>query len=289
MGEDRERSRVGASDGASASATAPRRRPPSTGLTLPLLAALIVGVIASFGVAIVGTLVTEPLWNAPIESGPYVTEPDGTMKLARSWIWPAPAEWGEPDKYQIQRNWLATRETATSDALLVRWVSPPSTTSSGPGQKQPLGTQTHIDRPYKQLSLRCGWPAPMLDVRDPTQSSVSPSRMDCFSWRFDFFADVSLLRIYPLHARPNGPVVFAREMPTRVYWPGLVFNTIFFGVLFLVMFILPGRAKIARRRRLGLCLACGYDLAGLAMCPECGLAASDEKPAHSAATPSPVP
>lgn len=251
--------------------------------------AVIVGVLASFGVAIVGTLVTDPLASAPIESGPYVLQADGTQKLERGWIWPAPAEWGEPDQYQVQQNWLATRETATSDALIVRWVSSPSTASSAPGQNRPFGTQTHIDRPYKQVSLRCGWPAPMLEVRDPTQSSVSPLRVDRFSWRFDFFTDVSLLRIYPLHTRPNGPVVFAREIPTRIYWPGLAVNTIFFGVLFLVMFILPGRAKVARRRRLGLCVGCGYDPAGLARCPECGLTTGEESPADSARAPSPVP
>ena len=90
----------------------------------------------------------------------------------------------------------------------------------------------------------------------------------------------------------------AKEMPTRIYWPGLAFNTIFFGVLCLVMFILPRRATIARRRRLGLCLGCGYDLAGLARCPECGLTAQDEggatqpgslHAADSARAPSPVP
>lgn len=46
------------------------RRGPSTGLMWPLVLAAVVGVIASFGVAIVGTLLTEPLASAPIESGP---------------------------------------------------------------------------------------------------------------------------------------------------------------------------------------------------------------------------
>lgn len=281
MGEGDARSRVERSDAAGVAAAAPRRRPPSTGLTLPLLAAMIVGVIASFGVAIVGTLLTEPLANAPTESGPYVTQPDGTMKLARGWIWPARKEWGEPDHYQIQRNWLTTHERA--------WLKSADEIAGpepyGQGRAPCLGSPS----PYEQVRRACGWPASTFDVRDLPASAGELRQFSIASWRFDYDPARSTLLIVSTKPRVPGPIQLAREMPTRVYWPGLVFNTLFFGVLFLVMFVLPGRAKIARRRRLGLCLACGYDLAGLAKCPECGLAASDGAPAHSAATPSPVP
>ncbi|MFO0834134.1 MAG: hypothetical protein U0638_04120 [Phycisphaerales bacterium] len=267
----------------SVAAAAPRRRPPSTGLTLPLLAALIVGVIASFGVAIVGTLLTEPLASAPTESGPYVTEPDGTMKLARGWIWPAPKEWGEPDQYQRQGNWLTTLEMAAT--------SKPVESPSDPSIDTSVRSKSQLFRPSAGFQQRfsCGWPAAVFDVRDAVDGRILSHTFTFAAWRFEYREPGPTLLVYPSARQGSGPVRFPKSMPTRVYWPGLAFNTLFFGVMFLVMFILPGRAKIARRRRLGLCLACGYDLAGLAMCPECGLAAGDEKPAHSAATPSPVP
>ncbi len=283
MGENREVSRAEPSDDACVAAAAPRRRPPSTGLTLPLLAALLVGVIASFGVAIVGTMLTEPLASAPTESGPYVTEPDGTMKLARGWIWPALKEWGEPDQYQIQRNWLTTLEMAATSKP-VEYPSDPSIDTS-------VRSRSQLHRPSAGFQRRfsCGWPAAVFDARDAVDGPILSHTFTFAAWRFEFREPGSTLLVYPSTRQGSGSIRFPKTMPTRVYWPGLVFNTIFFGVLFLVMFILPGRARIARRRRLGLCLACGYDLAGLAKCPECGLAASDGKPAHSAATPSPVP
>lgn len=254
-----------------------------------LLLALVVGVITSFGVAIVGTLLTEPLWNAPTESGPYVTQPDGTMKLARGWLWPAPKEWGEPDGYQVQRNWLTTSEHASSEKTVDEIDVSPFPESAKPGQKAPARLHLHPTRPYKQKSIRCGWPAPMFEVRDPPESASDLRQFSFASWRFDYLPDRSIILFVSTTPLASGPVKTAKVMPTRVYWPGLAFNTIFFGVLFLVMFTLPGRARIARRRRLGLCLACGYDLAGLARCPECGLQSAEDSPADTARAPSPVP
>lgn len=246
-----------------------------------LLLALVVGVIASFGVAVVGTMLTEPLANAPTESGPYVTQPDGTMKLARGWLWPALKEWGEPDHYQVQRNWLTTDERA--------WLNSADEIAGpepyGQGRAPCLGSLS----PYEQVRHACGWPASTFEVRHPPASAGELRQFSIASMQFFYCPTRSTLLIVSTKPQAPRPIQLPREMPTRVYWPGLVFNTLFFGVLFLVMFILPGRAKIARRRRLGLCLACGYDLAGLSKCPECGRAACGGKPARSAATPSPVP
>lgn len=248
-----------------------------------LLLALVVGVITSFGVAIVGTLLTEPLASAPTESGPYVTEPDGTMKLARGWIWPAPAEWGEPDQYQMQRNWLAVIEMAATSKPVIN-----SSAASASGTSAPRSFHAQMNAGLQRRNA-CGWPVSIFEVRDPPDHGEQPRRFAFAAWHFEYRPQQSAFLIFPATRQPTGAVSLAKSMPTRVYWPGLVFNTLFFGVLFLVMFILPGRAKIARRRRLGLCLACGYDLAGLSKCPECGRAACGGKPARSAAMPSPVP
>ena len=64
----------------------------------------------------------------------------------------------------------------------------------------------------------------------------------------------------------------AREfLPIRPIWWGLLANWLIFGGL-----VWGGAAAISqlrktRRRRRGLCEGCGYVMAGLATCPECGL------------------
>jgi len=64
----------------------------------------------------------------------------------------------------------------------------------------------------------------------------------------------------------------AREfLPIRPIWWGLLANWLIFGGL-----VWGGAAAIrqlrkTRRRRRGLCEGCGYVMAGLATCPECGL------------------
>lgn len=259
------------------------RRGPSTGLVWPLVLAVVVGVIAPFGVAIVGTLVTEPLASAPIESGPYVLQADGTQKLDRGWLWPAPVEWGTPDQYQVQRNWLAAIEMATTSKPVIN-----SSAASASGTSAPRSFHAQMNAGLQRRNA-CGWPVSIFEVRDPPDQGEQPLRFAFAAWHFEYRPQQSAFLIFPAARQPTGAVSLAKSMPTRIYWPGLAFNTIFFGVLFLVMFILPWRAKIARRRRLGLCLACGYDLAGLARCPECGLQSAEESPANSAAAPSPVP
>lgn len=65
-----------------------------------------------------------------------------------------------------------------------------------------------------------------------------------------------------------------RVIPLQPLWAGLIGNTLIFGgVLFLGSTAVSTR-RAARRRRRGQCARCGYDLAGLATCPECGTPAS---------------
>ena len=72
------------------------------------------------------------------------------------------------------------------------------------------------------------------------------------------------------------------DPPMRLMLPGLIFNPIIVGsgawMLMTLTFFLTVTRKRARRLRRGLCLNCGYDLAGLranendqsTICPECG-------------------
>lgn len=63
------------------------------------------------------------------------------------------------------------------------------------------------------------------------------------------------------------------NLPIRIYWPGLLFNTVVFGgPLFAIIAIVSG-VRWLRRSQAGCCVNCGYQLAGLregVVCPECG-------------------
>ena len=68
---------------------------------------------------------------------------------------------------------------------------------------------------------------------------------------------------------------FGRDwlIPTLPLWPGLLGNTLFYGVFALTPIALLRWRKLHRRARRGLCLKCGYDPGeGVKACPECGLA-----------------
>ncbi len=65
---------------------------------------------------------------------------------------------------------------------------------------------------------------------------------------------------------PNG----AFSLPLRPAWPGFAVNAaIYAGVCWMLLMVMGVAARWRRRRR-GRCVACGYDVGGLASCPECG-------------------
>ena len=63
------------------------------------------------------------------------------------------------------------------------------------------------------------------------------------------------------------------RIPRGVWWPGVALNTLV-GIAVIVV-VCEGTRKLRawNRKRSGLCLACGYELAGLShrACPECGM------------------
>lgn len=59
-------------------------------------------------------------------------------------------------------------------------------------------------------------------------------------------------------------------VPVAVNWTGLFANTIFWGICWLIPGAIWRTVRTYRRRRRGLCLACGYVVEDLEVCPECG-------------------
>lgn len=66
-------------------------------------------------------------------------------------------------------------------------------------------------------------------------------------------------------------LLFPRAIPYLPAWPGLLVNTVFYGLL-LWAATHPRVIWRLLTRRKGMCQSCGYDVAagGLAVCPECG-------------------
>lgn len=67
---------------------------------------------------------------------------------------------------------------------------------------------------------------------------------------------------------PRGGIV--PRLPIRPAWPGFTLNTLIFGAAACGVMLAAGSAWRRRRRSRGLCVRCGYDVVGLAVCPECG-------------------
>lgn len=61
------------------------------------------------------------------------------------------------------------------------------------------------------------------------------------------------------------------HLPLRPMWGGFVVNTMFYGALLLVAVVVARWVRWRGRARRGLCIGCGYELAGLGVCPECGI------------------
>jgi hypothetical protein len=70
--------------------------------------------------------------------------------------------------------------------------------------------------------------------------------------------------------RHRAGVAAYRPIPLRPIWPGFAVNTAVYAALPMLLGTLPGLVRRSRRRRRGVCLACGYASGGLAVCPECG-------------------
>lgn len=67
-------------------------------------------------------------------------------------------------------------------------------------------------------------------------------------------------------------------LPLFPLWPGFALNTLAFAAAIALLWHAPLTIRRLRRKRAGHCLACGYDLVGLARCPECCRACAKTRP-----------
>lgn len=92
-------------------------------------------------------------------------------------------------------------------------------------------------------------------------------------WSMDDASGVSFRAANLRHiADPTGRAAMGYTVPYGPVWSGIVLNSLVGAVGIWASVVLPVAIRRARRRGRGLCVACGYDLAGVdgVVCPECG-------------------
>lgn len=158
------------------------------------------------------------------------------------------------------------------------------------------------------IDQRTGWPLfafysrmTMLDLSElagvkPSSATISPSHQIYDRVRAGELKERrerDSLREMGLIARMRVMVVEQPQIPDVVLsihplWPGFIVNTFFWSSVLFALINTPRWIVKAirnhRRARRGACLRCGYTLAGLPKCPECGTHVPSTTLSRSAAT-----
>lgn len=134
-----------------------------------------------------------------------------------------------------------------------------------------------LHRPVERWSAqRCGWP---MHAMMTEQYAIGPrppiervEDMPLVSLRHGLKGGLIL------HHQPQHPMLHPlghHSLPLMPLWPGFATNTAAYaGTIALLWLTIAGGTHLLgtkkRRRKRGLCEACGYDIQGLTTCPECG-------------------
>ncbi len=187
--------------------------------------------------AVLGVMSATTRWRAPRafamgEGFDFVNEPE--------WPFGVPADWPEPVGGSrgggAFRSWVSTytvsiERSGSSDGLV--------------GVASPTRIAT------RQM---WGWPCRCLETRWRDTRAVGAGRGAPATVSFDRGIE------WP------GTIT----LPLRPLWPGFAVNAAFYAGVCWILLAVPGVLVRWRRRRRGRCPACGYELAGLDRCSECG-------------------
>lgn len=109
---------------------------------------------------------------------------------------------------------------------------------------------------------RSGWPCRALALWDGwTDSSLSIVNLE-----------LGLMRTGVAWPKrwPTAKIGEDDRLPIFPLWPGFAINTLFYGGLAWATMAGVSYLKHRRRAKPGMCVACGYPVSGLNVCPECG-------------------
>lgn len=162
-----------------------------------------------------------------------------------------------------------------ADNLIPTGVRPPHWATTGderivplPNDGSPENAAANSRRVWGRLDIAFGWP--MLSFRGGV-TEISGEADE-----YEFGPELAPIKFVFIDAG-NTPVLCnePRTIPLEPILPGVVLNTLGFGVAWTLLFA-PGVIRRSRRRWRGACVKCGYDRRGLgnAACPECGVPAN---------------
>jgi hypothetical protein len=124
---------------------------------------------------------------------------------------------------------------------------------------------------YRILVMRTGWPLPAFQFETTLEAEglgfLIPMELDT-RW-------VSGLEVpddWLPEAEATSDAPRNRRIPVRPCWPGFLMDTMLMTGLMTLVIQGPSVLRRWRRRRRGLCLACGYSREGIpadGACPEC--------------------
>jgi hypothetical protein len=175
-------------------------------------------------------------------------------------------------------------EDLDEDASITRWFSPPPDfVSEGPNRRawskslgyseeyvsfKPYdihGTPRAGPTMYGQSRTLAGLPFPAL-VAGTTNRTASTARFQTGRFAFCSLESGGIWYKGP----PTAPMSLANTVPLMPFWPGLLADGLLYAILVGSLVLGLAAARRWLRLRRGQCLRCGYTLAGLPKCPECG-------------------
>lgn len=210
------------------------------------------------------------VWLSP--AAPLSSRTAARSSEALRWQCVVPPEWPSKPMHRVRNSslWHLNDGDFASEH--------PKGASGGPGKATSITTVL-----YQANWAKYGLPFRSLGVGSV---SVLESTGTSSTFRVDgrelFFVErwqrgMQLLRPLPKNVMPWSqqakafkPSVFSRFLPLWPLWPGFVLNTVVYGAAVWCVMFAPGFVRRASRRKRGRCAGCGYELAGLVKCPECG-------------------
>lgn len=126
-----------------------------------------------------------------------------------------------------------------------------------------IALDSSSDGGWSMRTRRDGWPWPALARQTLLTHPNEPRWLTATSPTFEYLGSIE---------------VRGRDLPYLPVWRGLIGNTLLFALVALPIVMVPGVIVRWRRVLPGHCAACGYDVTGLAICPECGARAPERVP-----------
>jgi hypothetical protein len=117
-----------------------------------------------------------------------------------------------------------------------------------------------------QVQVAVGWPLHVLLARDDLQASEIETRPQGILIQFSQNGRWAFLDLFQVGFRIQRPA----HLPLTIHWPGMLATLSLWLSIWMSLLIVPGAIRRFIRRSRHGCESCGYSVATLATCPECG-------------------